>query len=150
MRIRTRLFLGTAGLVMALVTLQWWWHVRHRPSPPLRRGRRGRGQAALTPSGYSTSGWRAGSGSPTECWWSATVMVVDRGPGLPAEVRERLFSPHLTTKVGGAGMGLFLARQLVVGMHAGSLEVADRDGGGTAITLLLPLDGGVDEAGHDA
>ena len=69
----------------------------------------------------------------------AILQVEDRGPGLPDEVRQRLFSPHVTTKVGGSGMGLFLARQLVVGMHGGRLEIEDREGGGTVATIVLPL-----------
>ena len=72
----------------------------------------------------------------------AVVSVADGGPGLPDEVRERLFSPHVTTKVGGSGMGLFLARQLVVGMHGGMLEVTDGEEGGTVATVRLPLDDG--------
>jgi signal transduction histidine kinase len=69
----------------------------------------------------------------------AVVSIVDGGPGLPDGVRERLFSPHVTTKVGGSGMGLFLARQLVVGMHGGSLEIVDGADGGTVATMRLPL-----------
>jgi signal transduction histidine kinase len=69
----------------------------------------------------------------------AQVRVRDHGPGLPDEVRQRLFSPHVTTKVGGSGMGLFLARQLVVNMHGGVLDVADADGGGTVASVQLPL-----------
>jgi signal transduction histidine kinase len=69
----------------------------------------------------------------------AQVMVRDHGTGLPDEVRQRLFSPHVTTKVGGSGMGLFLARQLVVNMHGGMLDVADADGGGTVASVHLPL-----------
>ena len=69
----------------------------------------------------------------------AMVSVVDRGPGLPEEVRERLFSPHVTTKVGGSGMGLFLARQLVVGMHGGEIEIKDGEAGGTVAVVRLPL-----------
>jgi signal transduction histidine kinase len=69
----------------------------------------------------------------------AAVSIVDGGPGLPDAVRERLFSPHVTTKVGGSGMGLFLARQLVVGMHGGTLEMTDGDDGGTVATVRLPL-----------
>jgi signal transduction histidine kinase len=69
----------------------------------------------------------------------AVISIVDGGPGLPDAVRERLFSPHVTTKIGGSGMGLFLARQLVVGMHGGSLEMADRVDGGTVATVRLPL-----------
>ena len=70
---------------------------------------------------------------------NAVVSIVDGGPGLPDAVRERLFSPHVTTKVGGSGMGLFLARQLVVGMHGGSLEILDGADGGTVATMRLPL-----------
>jgi signal transduction histidine kinase len=69
----------------------------------------------------------------------AIVSIVDGGPGLPEAVREKLFSPHVTTKVGGSGMGLFLARQLVVGMHGGSLEIVDGEDGGTVATMRLPL-----------
>jgi signal transduction histidine kinase len=69
----------------------------------------------------------------------AVVRIVDSGPGLPDAVRDRLFSPHVTTKVGGSGMGLFLARQLVVGMHGGNLEIVDGPDGGTVATMRLPL-----------
>ncbi len=67
------------------------------------------------------------------------VAIRDRGPGLPPDVRERLFEPHVTTKVGGSGMGLFLARQLVVGMHGGILEVDDHPDGGTIAVVKLPI-----------
>lgn len=65
------------------------------------------------------------------------IEVLDRGPGLPEEVRERLFSPHLTTKSHGAGMGLFLAHRLATRRYAGSLELTDRAGGGTKASLVL-------------
>jgi signal transduction histidine kinase len=68
------------------------------------------------------------------------VRITDRGPGLPEDVRRRLYQPHVTTKVGGSGMGLFLARQLVVGMHGGQLEVEDHPDGGTIAVVRLPLD----------
>jgi len=67
----------------------------------------------------------------------AAVQVADRGPGLPPEVRQRLFEPHVTTKLGGAGMGLFLARQLVEAGLGGRLDLGDRDGGGTVATITL-------------
>ena len=67
------------------------------------------------------------------------VSIRDRGPGLPEDVRQRLFEPHVTTKVGGSGMGLFLARQLVVGMHGGILEIEDHPDGGTIAVVKLPI-----------
>jgi signal transduction histidine kinase len=75
----------------------------------------------------------------------AVVAIADRGPGLPDEVRRSLYSPHVTTKIGGSGMGLFLARQLVVGMHGGTLEVADREGGGTRVEVRVPIRGAGDD-----
>jgi signal transduction histidine kinase len=69
----------------------------------------------------------------------ALVSVADRGSGLPDEVRRRLYAPHVTTKVGGSGMGLFLARQLVAEMNRGRLEVQDRVGGGTLAEVRFSL-----------
>jgi len=67
------------------------------------------------------------------------IRIRDRGAGLPAEVRERLFAPHVTTKPGGAGMGLFLARQLIEGIQGGRLALADAvDGGTEARVELVP------------
>lgn len=69
----------------------------------------------------------------------AVVTIADRGPGLSEEVRRRLFAPHTTTKTDGAGMGLFLARQLITSVHRGELELVARAGGGTAAVVRLPL-----------
>jgi len=74
----------------------------------------------------------------------AVIVVADRGPGLPDDVRQRLYSPHVTTKIGGSGMGLFLAQQLVVGMHGGRLTVTDREGGGTLAEVRIPTVKGTD------
>jgi signal transduction histidine kinase len=73
------------------------------------------------------------------------IEVEDHGEGLTDEVKNRLFSPHVTTKVAGSGMGLFLARQLIVGMHGGRLEVEDREGGGTVASVFLDLHDAEDE-----
>jgi signal transduction histidine kinase len=76
----------------------------------------------------------------------AVVTVTDRGAGVPAEVRARLFTPHVTTKAGGAGMGLFIARQLVESGHGGTLSLADAPGGGTVAEVRLPLEPKADHA----
>jgi signal transduction histidine kinase len=65
------------------------------------------------------------------------LTVEDEGPGLPASVRERLFTPHVTTKAAGAGMGLYLAHRLATTRYGGTLALADRPDGGTRATLAL-------------
>lgn len=70
---------------------------------------------------------------------TAVIVVADHGPGLPDEVRARLFAPHVTTKAGGSGMGLFLAQQLIVGMHGGSLEMTGGPSGGTVAEIRLGI-----------
>jgi signal transduction histidine kinase len=70
----------------------------------------------------------------------AVLTVLDRGPGLPAEARARLFEPFCTTKPGGTGLGLALARKGAQA-HGGALTVGDRVGGGTAARLTIPRGG---------
>ena len=70
---------------------------------------------------------------------SAHIAIRDRGPGIPEAVRQRLFEPHQTTRPGGSGMGLFLARQLIEEMHGGTLALTDAEGGGTLALIDIPL-----------
>ena len=69
------------------------------------------------------------------------IDIRDRGPGLPDCVRDHLYEPHQTTRAGGAGMGLFLARQLIEEMHGGRLSLTDAEGGGTLVTIEIPIAG---------
>lgn len=65
------------------------------------------------------------------------IEVADHGPGLPAEVRERLFSPVPSSRTGGAGIGLAISRRLAA--HAGGeLGLVRSDGSGTVFRLTLP------------
>jgi signal transduction histidine kinase len=66
------------------------------------------------------------------------LTVLDRGGGLPPEARARLFEPFCTTKSGGTGLGLALARKAALA-HGGALALDDREGGGTAARLRVPL-----------
>jgi len=68
----------------------------------------------------------------------AVLEVLDRGPGLAPGVRERLFEPFFTTKERGTGLGLALARQAALA-HGGTLALSDREGGGTAARLAVPV-----------
>lgn len=63
--------------------------------------------------------------------------VTDDGPGLAAEVKDRLFEPGATSKPGGTGLGLTIARAIVE-QHGGALTLQDRDEGGCVARILLP------------
>jgi signal transduction histidine kinase len=67
------------------------------------------------------------------------VAVEDRGPGLPEEIRARLFHPFATGRRGGVGLGLALAHRIVV-LHGGRIRLEDRPGGGTRALLTFPRD----------
>ncbi len=70
----------------------------------------------------------------------ARVQIHDQGPGIPPDVRERLFDPFLTTKAGGTGLGLAIARMLVE-RHSGSLTLVDDGRPGATFEVRLPLAG---------
>ncbi|MDF1661443.1 MAG: ATP-binding protein, partial [Planctomycetota bacterium] len=63
------------------------------------------------------------------------IRVDDEGPGLPSEIKEKLFTPNQTTKEHGTGMGLFLAHRIVTNRYQGRLSVLDRPNGGTRVEI---------------
>ena len=65
------------------------------------------------------------------------IEVADDGPGVPAEVRDRLFEPYFTTKTGGTGLGLAICRRLVE-VHGGSIQHVGSPSGGTRFVLRFP------------
>ncbi|WP_298210115.1 PAS domain S-box protein [Acidovorax sp.] len=69
----------------------------------------------------------------------ALVQVLDRGPGLPAGIAERLFEPFFTTRSDGLGLGLNICRSIVESM-GGELRAHNRDGGGAVFEIRLPLE----------
>ena len=66
----------------------------------------------------------------------AAVRVSDEGPGIPADIRDRLFDPFFTTKPGGSGLGLSVVHRAIEA-HRG-FTLVDSDGTGTRMTILLP------------
>jgi signal transduction histidine kinase len=68
--------------------------------------------------------------------------VMDRGPGIPPEVAARMFDPFFTTKQVGAGTGLGLSVvHGIVSDLGGAIDVAAREGGGTRVSIWLPVAG---------
>ena len=65
------------------------------------------------------------------------LRVTDNGTGIEPEVQERIFIPFFTTKPGGSGIGLTLARQIML-RHGGSIDVRSCPGKGSTFTLLFP------------
>jgi signal transduction histidine kinase len=67
--------------------------------------------------------------------------VIDHGPGIPEEQRQRLLEPltRLERDVGepGSGIGLATCRR-VAQTHGGSLEIEHTPGGGTTVTVSVP------------
>ena len=64
------------------------------------------------------------------------VAFVDEGPGIPREVRDRVFEPFVTTKHRGSGLGLAIAKQIVE-LHHGEITVESTETGAT-ISVKLP------------
>jgi len=68
---------------------------------------------------------------------AVTLTVTDHGPGVPIDLRDRVFDPYFTTKAEGTGLGLALVHQTVVA-HDGNITIEDTPGGGSSFVITLP------------
>ena len=68
---------------------------------------------------------------------SAVVRVMDRGAGMGPAIVERIRKPYYTTKEGGSGLGIAVARGIIE-QHGGTLQFESTSGRGTTATVLLP------------
>jgi two-component system sensor histidine kinase PilS (NtrC family) len=75
---------------------------------------------------------------------AAKITVADDGPGIPEEVRPRLFEPFVTGRIGGSGLGLSIV-QRAVEAHRGLVFVDSVLGAGTTFMIYLPLPGGAED-----
>lgn len=69
------------------------------------------------------------------------IEIADNGPGIPAEIHNRLFDPFFTTKpVGrGTGLGLSISYQIVTEKHGGQLQCRSTVGTGTSFLITIPI-----------
>lgn len=65
------------------------------------------------------------------------LHVIDTGPGIEAEIRERIFQPYVTTKPGGSGLGLPTTKRLIEA-HAGRIDLFSEVGRGSDFVVTLP------------
>jgi signal transduction histidine kinase len=73
-----------------------------------------------------------------EHWKSAVLRIADEGPGIPDEIREKIFDLYFTTKSGGSGIGLAMTYRILQ-LHHGSIEVQSSQDHGTEFLLRIPL-----------
>jgi len=68
------------------------------------------------------------------------IQVLDRGPGVSPQLRERIGRGLITTKAPGHGSGAgVLIAQAVIGRFGGAVQISDRTGGGTRVQIELPM-----------
>jgi len=68
----------------------------------------------------------------------ALLTVADEGPGVERGLRDRIFDPYFTTKGTGTGLGLAIVKKIVL-QHGGEIQAGEREGGGAAFTVSLPV-----------
>jgi signal transduction histidine kinase len=97
---------------------------------------------AVTPAARSVRVGADGraQAAPPSAAREIAIAVSDTGPGVPEELREKIFYPFFTTKERGSGVGLAMA-QKVVSSHGGALELESVGGAGATFRVRLPVSG---------
>lgn len=67
------------------------------------------------------------------------IAIIDNGPGIEPEDRDKLFTPFFTTKHRGTGLGLSVSKKIVEDHPGGSLDLDSEEGKGTIVKITLPL-----------
>jgi signal transduction histidine kinase len=69
---------------------------------------------------------------------NAEIRISDTGPGIPQEVKEKIYDLYFTTKQGGSGIGLAMTFRIVQ-LHDGTIDFASEPGQGTSFVLKFPV-----------
>src|SRR5262249_25706732 len=77
-------------------------------------------------------------GQPPEPTPTIVIEVSDNGPGVPADLTDRIFNPFFTTKPQGSGLGLAIVRK-IVDAHDGQIDVSSGPETGTRFRVTLPV-----------
>ena len=82
---------------------------------------------------------------------SVRIEVIDTGPGVPENLRQRIFDPYFTTKEQGKGTGLGLAVSgSIVAAHGGKVELETSVGRGTTFRIIMAAMAGEWDKGETA
>ncbi|MFH2064336.1 MAG: ATP-binding protein [Pseudomonadota bacterium] len=68
----------------------------------------------------------------------AVIRIQDNGPGIPPELKDKIFEPFFSTKEEGSGLGLSIAKRIVE-EHGGELKTESQDGPGAVFTIIMPI-----------
>ncbi|MBK8504697.1 MAG: hypothetical protein IPL46_22310 [Saprospiraceae bacterium] len=102
------------------------------PEPGLNSSKQGKvaaGQSLKATDGVDSSGSKF-----------LAITISDNGPGIPAEIKDKIFQPFFTTKPAGQGTGLGLSLSYdIIKAHGGQLNVHSEEGGGSEFIITLPI-----------
>ena len=98
----------------------------------------GQGTIAITASRGAIETDPAFASAPQEPTPIVIVDVADNGPGVPAELNDRIFNPFFTTKPNGSGLGLGIVRK-IVDAHNGQIDLSSTPDTGTRFRVTLPV-----------
>ncbi|MCB2219038.1 MAG: two-component sensor histidine kinase [Bacteroidetes bacterium] len=99
-------------------------------------------KAKKNPDGYKPQVIVSTSISPLEGGQRGVLIRVrDNGPGIPEEIKDKIFQPFFTTKPTGqgTGLGLSLSYDIITKGHGGTIKVESGTGEGTTITIQIPV-----------
>jgi signal transduction histidine kinase len=69
---------------------------------------------------------------------SVKLTVKDNGPGIPEDIRDRVFEPFFTSKAGGSGLGLYLVREIALA-SGGTMSLSSAEARGTSVSIRWPF-----------
>jgi len=69
----------------------------------------------------------------------AAVAITDQGSGIPADIQNKVFLPHFTTREQNSGFGLASCKEIIEEQHGGKLSYETKVGSGTTFTFILPI-----------
>jgi signal transduction histidine kinase len=73
----------------------------------------------------------------------AAITIADNGPGIPSDIRPKVFDPFFSGREAGRGLGFGLSKAWrLVTLHGGTIEVRETFGGGATIVITLPISAG--------